>query len=138
MGCVCGGVGGRCMPCPRRADEPPTGIPEPSIASTSRVTGRPGGGALRARGPRHHLSRVNYIGEVLGNPDGGFKQGTLLRRPPRGALSGGYGKGHRLEGAPVLRQRLSDPRREHLGQNLGALMPVSFIEATPATRLFEI
>src|SRR5687767_10332881 len=53
------------------------GIPEPSIAvNFPRDFGDPAGvrSALAGRGITY---AVNYIGDVLGNPVGGFAQGTL-------------------------------------------------------------
>ena len=52
------------------------GLPEPSIAvNLPREFRDPGGVARHAR-RRGVTYAINYIGDVLGNPVGGFEQGT--------------------------------------------------------------
>ena len=76
--------------------------------------GDPGGvrSALAGRGVTYG---INYIGDVLGNPVGGFEQGTRYIGRLEFAACRRHGEGDRLEGAHLLHQRLSDPWAEHLG-----------------------
>jgi porin len=104
-----------------------TGIPYPSIASSLPP-------ALARRGITFG---VNYIGEVLGNPSGGFKQGTyydgrleIVGEADFEKMIGWKGLIFHTNGYQIHGESIS-------AQDLGVLMPVSFIEATPATRLFE-
>jgi porin len=114
------------------------GIPEHSIAtSLPQHLADPGG--MRSRLARYGIQfGVSYIGEVLGNPSGGFKQSThydgrleLVFEIDMEKMIGWKGltffaNGYQIHGTSIS------------ADNLGVLMPVSFIEATPATRLFEL
>jgi len=74
VACVLALVAGAAVPA--WADEPPTGIPTPSIASSFPQELADPGGIRSALARRGITFGVNYIGEVLGNPDGGVKQST--------------------------------------------------------------
>jgi porin len=114
------------------------GIPETSIAvNFPKDFGDPAGvrSALAGRGITY---AVNYIGDVLGNPVGGFEQSTrfigrldLELKVDMEKAIGWKGLTFFTNGYQIHGQSLS-------ALNLGALMPASFIEALPSTRLFEI
>ncbi len=114
------------------------GIPEGSIA-----TSLPGSiadpGGVRSRLHKSGIQfGLNYIGEVLGNPSGGIKQSThydgLLEAYVEVDMEKMIGwkglsffaNGYWIHGSSIT------------SANIGSLMPVSFIEALPATRLFEM
>src|SRR5450432_763778 len=62
---------------PARADDnPATGVPDPSIASSLPPDLADPGGVRAAFASRGVTFAVNYIGEVLGTASGGFHQGT--------------------------------------------------------------
>jgi porin len=116
---------------------PPTGLPEASIASSLPQNGDPSGtrAALAARGITGGL---NYIGEVLGNTSGGVKRGSIYAGRAEfytdidfDKLSGWKGLTFHVNAYQIHGQGLST-------NNLQNLLPVSYIEATPATRLFEV
>ena len=114
------------------------GAPEPSItANFPREFADPGGAraALAGRGITY---AINYTGDVLGNPIGGFAQATryigLLDVELAVDLEKAAGwKGLKFfaNGYQIHGQSISE-------LDLGVLMPVSYIEALPSTRLFEI
>ncbi|MCK5497036.1 MAG: carbohydrate porin, partial [Hyphomicrobiaceae bacterium] len=114
------------------------GIPEHSIA-TSLPQGLADLGGMRSRLARYGIQfGVSYIGEVLGNPSGGFKQSThydgrleLVFEIDMEKMIGWKGltffaNGYQIHGTSIS------------GENLGSLAAVSNIEAFPSTRLFEL
>jgi len=114
------------------------GVPEPSIASSlPKELADPGG--MRSRLARTGIMfGLNYIGETLANPTGGFKQGgyydgrlELVLAADLEKLIGWKGLSFFTNGYQIHGESITE-------QNLGALMPVSFIEAISSTRLFEI
>src|SRR5262245_41631357 len=59
-----------------RAEDKPTGVPDPSIA-TSLPPGLADPGGIRAAWASRGVTfGINYIGEVFGTTSGGFHQGT--------------------------------------------------------------
>ena len=121
----------------RKATASP-GIPEPSIAvNFPRDFGDPGGvrTALAGRGITY---AINYIGEVLGNPVGGFVQGTRYDGRLEVALTVDMQKAIGWPGLTFFTNGYQIHGQSISALNLGVLMPVSFIEALPATRLFEL
>jgi porin len=122
---------------PAKAHDPATGIPDPSIAASLPSELADPGGVRAALAHRGITFGVNYIGEVLGNPTGGFKQGTyydgrleIVGEVDLDKVIGWKGLIFHANGYQIHGESIT-------AQDLGALMPVSFIEATPATRLFE-
>jgi len=114
------------------------GLPEPSIGtSLPRRLADPGGvrSALAKRGV---IFGVNYIGEVLGNPTGGFRQGTVYDGRLELAVQADLEKGIGWPGLSFFANGYQIHGQSISAANLGVLMPVSFIEADPATRLFEL
>jgi porin len=129
---------GSASPAMAACDVTDNGIPEGSIATRLPPRlGDPGGvrGALAERGI---LVGANYIGEVLGNPSGGIQQSAhydgrldLYMNIDFEKMAGWKGlcfhvNGYQIHGTSIT------------AENIGSLMPVSFIEATEATRLFEL
>jgi porin len=114
------------------------GLPETSIAtSLPRALVDPGGirSALGRDGITFH---VNYIGEVLGNPVGGVSQGTFYDGRVELAVEADLEKMIGWKGLSFFVNGYQINGQSITAQNLGALMPVSFIEALPDTRLFEL
>jgi porin len=114
------------------------GLPEPSIAvNFPREFGDPGGirSALAGRGVTY---AINYIGEVLGNPTGGFEQGALYDGRLELAITVDLEKAIGWKGLTFFTNGYQIHGQSISAENLGVLMPVSYIEALPATRLFEL
>jgi porin len=114
------------------------GLPEPSIASSLPKEL----GSLW--GLRSHLARdgitfnVNYIGDVLGNPTGGYAQGTFYMGRLEVAVSVDFAKAIGWPGLSLFTNGYYIHGESITAEDLGALMPVSFIEALPDMRLFEL
>ena len=123
---------------PARADEAPTGIPEPSIATSLPAELADPGGVRAALASRGVTFGINYIGEVLGTASGGFKQGTFYDGRLEVAVAADMEKMIGWRGLTFFANGYQIHGQGITAESLGALMPVSFIEATPATRLFEI
>ncbi len=114
------------------------GLPESSIASSlPRELADPGGirSALGREGITFH---VNYIGEGLGNPTGGVKQGAFYDGRLELALEADLEKTIGWPGLSFFVNVYQIHGFSLSANNLGVLMPVSFIEALPDTRLFEL
>ena len=121
----------------QEADRIP-GIPEESIAvNFPRDFGDPGGvrSALAGRGVTYG---INYIGDVLSNPVGGFEQGTRYMGRLEFQLAVDMEKTIGWDGLTFFTNGYQIHGQSISGLNLGVLMPVSFIEALPSTRLFEL
>lgn len=119
-------------------DEVPTGIPDPSIAtSLPPALGDPGG--IRRGLAAHGISAgANYTGEVLGNVSGGLKQSThydglleLYTDIEMQKLIGWRGLNFHASWFQIHGTSIS-------GENIGGLAAVSNIEAFPSSRLFEL
>lgn len=120
------------------AEEAPSGIPDPSIAaSLPPALGDPAG--LRsALGRRGITFGVNYIGEALATVSGGVDRNgyydgrlEMFVAADMERLIGWKGLSFFANGYQIHGESIS-------GDSLGVLMPVSFIEANPGTRLFEM
>ncbi len=114
------------------------GLPEPSIGtSLPRDLADPGGvrSALAKRGV---IFAVNYIGEVLANPTGGFRQGAFYDGRLELAVQADLEKGIGWPGLSFFANGYQIHGDSISAADLGVLMPVSFIEADPSTRLFEL
>ncbi len=117
---------------------PDSGIPEGSIATKLPRGMADLGGVRSALGQRGILVGANYIGEVFGNSSGGVKQDTyydgrleLYADVDLQKMAGWKGACFHINGYQIHGTSIT-------AENLGSLMPVSYIEATPATRLFEL
>jgi len=114
------------------------GIPEPSIASSlPRHLADPGG--VRSRLAKHGIQfEVHYIGEGLGNPTGGFKQSTHYDGRLELAFEIDMEKMIGWKGLTFFNNWYQIHGTSITLDNLGVLKTVSFIEALPTTRLFEL
>jgi len=117
--------------------QPTTGIPTPSIATSFPKSGD-------SIGSRAALARIgitfgiNYAGEVLGNSSGGVKRGTIYDGRLEvysdidfERLAGWKGLKFHIHAFQIHGDGLTT-------NNVQSLFPVSNIEATAATRLFEV
>lgn len=114
------------------------GIPDTSIADVlPEPLADPGGvrSALKKRGVFFNL---NYIGEVLSNPVGGVRQGTLYDGRFEFAVAADLQKTIGWPGLTFFANVYQIHGQSISADNLGVLMPVSFMEAEPSTRLFEL
>jgi porin len=117
---------------------PSSGAPDPSIATTL-PTGIADPGEKRARLATYGITYgVNSIGEVLGVVSGGLKRGfqvdgrlELVTDVDLETLMGWRGLTFHANAFQIHGRSIS-------AENVGSLAPVSFIEATSTTRLFEI
>ncbi len=121
-----------------RADGAQSGIPETSIATSLPPALADPGGVRKDLANRGITVGANYIGEVFGVAAGGLNRDShydgrleLWLDADLNALVGWKGltfhaNAYQIHGSSIT------------AESLGALMPVSFIEATPATRLFEL
>jgi porin len=121
-----------------RADNAPIGIPQTSIATSLPPALADPGGFRKDLANRGITLGANYIGEVFGVAAGGLNRDThydgrleLWLDADLDALAGWKGltfhaNAYQIHGSSIT------------AESLGSLMPVSFIEATPATRLFEL
>lgn len=121
-----------------RADEAPTGLPEASIAtSLPPELGDPGG-------IRRHLARdgitfgANYIGEYFGVASGGLARDGHYDGRLELYLDADLEKMIGWKGLAFHANIFQIHGTSITAESVGSLMPVSFIEATPATRLFEL
>ncbi len=120
------------------AAEPVTGLPDPSIATSLPAHLADPGGARKALAERGITGGANYIGEYFGVASGGLNQDghydgrlELYIDANLETMVGWKGltfhaNAYQIHGTGIT------------AESLGALMPVSYIEATPATRLFEL
>ncbi len=115
-----------------------SGLPDPSIGSSLPRELADPGGVRSAFAGRGITFGINYIGEVLANASGGFKQGTYYDGRLEVAVSADLEKMLGWKGLSFFANGYQMHGQSITGEALGSLMPVSFIEATPATRLFEM
>lgn len=114
------------------------GIPEPSVAtSLPKQLADPAG--VRSRLAKDGITfNVNYIGNVLGNPTGGYAQGTFYMGRLEVGLSVDFAEMIGWPGLSLFTNGYYIHGESISAGDLGVLMPVSFIEAVPDTRLFEL
>jgi porin len=112
------------------------GVPDPSIATSLPAKGDPDGtrAALAEKGVTYGL---NYIGEVLGNPSGGLKQGAFYGGRLEGVFDADLEKLSNLKGLSFHTNLYQIHGAGLTRENINNYMPVSSIEALPSTRLFE-
>ena len=108
----------------------------PSIQSSLGRYGDPGGlrAALDAKGIDYSFT---YIGEVLGNPTGGLKQGATYEGRLDGEFDFNLEKLFGLKGAAIHTNFYQIHGRGLSGNNLLDLFTTSGIEAYPDTKLYE-
>lgn len=120
-----------------RADDGIPGIPDPSIATSLPSALADPAGVRSALGRRGITFGANYIGEVFGTVSGGINHNGYYDGRLEAYVSvdmetlvGWKGLSFFANGYQIHGESIS-------GEGLGVLMPVSFIEANPGTRLFE-
>ena len=108
----------------------------PSIQSSLGKYGDPGGlrAALAAKGIVYSFT---YIGEVLGNPTGGLKQGATYEGRLDGEFDANLDKLLGLKGSALHANFYQIHGRGLSGNNLLDLFTASGIEAYPDTKLYE-
>ncbi len=114
------------------------GLPDPSIAASLPPRLADPGGVRRSLGREGVTFHVNYIGEGLGNPTGGVKQGVFYDGRLELAIDADMEKMMGWRGLSFFANGYQIHGQSITAHDLGALMPVSFIEAFPDTRLFEL
>jgi len=114
------------------------GLPDPSLATSLAPALADPGGVRRALAPAGITYAINYIGEVFGNPSGGIRRGTIYAGLLEVAvdanletLAGWKGLTFHASGYQIHGDGLT-------AQYIGNLNPISNIEATPSTRLFDV
>jgi len=110
---------------------------EPSIAtSLPPALADPGGvrAALAARGLTYQL---NYIGDLLSNAAGGMKRGATYSGRLELVIDANLEKLARWKGGAFHLNAYQIHGKGLTSEYVGNLMPVSNIEAVPASRLFE-
>lgn len=115
------------------AKEPPTGIPESSIARN--FPPDPHRAALAQRGITYGL---NYTGDVFGVASGGIRHSSSYSGLLEAILDVDFEKLAGWRGLTFHTSAFQIHGRGISGTSVGLLNPVSNIEATPATRLFEL
>jgi porin len=114
------------------------GLPEPSVATSLPPAIADPGGVRAAFGRRGITFGVNYIGEVFGNPSGGYAKGAFYDGRLEIAVAADLSKTVGWPGLSFFANGYQIHGESISAADLGALMPASFIEADPATRLFEL
>lgn len=109
----------------------------PSIQSSLGPYGDPGG--IRAFLDKHGIDyNFTYIGEVLGNPTGGYKRGATYEGRLDAQLDIDAEKLAGIKNFAVHAQAFQIHGRGLSGNNLLDLFTVSNIEAYPDTKLYEL
>lgn len=121
---------------PENYNKAPTGIPDPSIATSLPANGDPDGtrALLAGRGVTYGFS---YYGEVMGNPTGGFSQGSIYDGRAKIVVDldlekiigwkglSFHGNAYQIHGHGLT--------RDHIGN----LLTATSVEALPSTRLYK-
>ena len=119
------------------ADEPVTGIPESSIAHNF-PDKLDAGGRRAALANRGITYGINYTGEVFGDVDGGIKTGARYMGLLETVFDADLEKLAGLTGLKFHTSAYQIHGRGISPDHVGLLNGVSNLEATPATRLFEL
>ncbi|HMN73906.1 MAG TPA: carbohydrate porin [Rhodoblastus sp.] len=136
-------AGGRSAPAEPKPEEAkplisPDGVPSPSIATS--LPPEIGGffGLRKALADRGFQFGINYIGEGLANLSGGAtRTGAIYEGRLELTLDGDLEKAIGIPGLTMHVNAFQIHGRGLSTYNIGNLMPISNIEATHATRLFE-
>ena len=122
----------------RAGEQPPTGIPDPSIATSLPANGDPFGtrAALAGRGITYG---VTYIGEALGNVSGGLKRGAAADGLLEADIDTDLEKFLGWKGAAFHASGYQIHSTDHFtSKNLASLITSSNIESFDSTLLFEL
>ena len=123
---------------PAKTEAAPTGIPEESIA-TWLPEGLATAGGLRPALARYGVTfQLNYIGEAFSNASGGIKRGTAYDGRLEAVLDADLEKLMGWTGGTFHVNAFQIHGRSISGDYVGSSLAVSNVEATPATRLFEL
>jgi porin len=123
---------------PARAnDKAPTGIPDPSIATSLPHNGDPGAHRARLAGVGITY-QVNYTGEALGNSSGGVSRGTIYGGRLEGVFDVDLETLASLKGLSFHANAFQIHGQGLSGKHIGNFMTVSSIEALATTRLSEL
>lgn len=137
---ACGAVvmGAALGAAPAVAEQPSNSVPDPSIAASLPTPFADPGGVRAALAQRGITYGINYVGEVFGNPSGGFRRGSIYEGLLEVAVDANF---ETLVGWKGLTFHASGYQIHGEGltaQYIGNLNPISNIEATPSTRLFDL
>lgn len=118
------------------ADERPEWLPEGSLGTGLPMLADPGGlrAALWERGVKYQL---NYIGDLLNNTRGGMRRGAAYSGRLKLVVDADLEKGAGWSGAAAHANVYQIHGSGLTRSFVGNLMPVSNVEALPATRLYE-
>ncbi|GGC68914.1 carbohydrate porin [Chelatococcus reniformis] len=135
--CACAVQPAKAQAAAQPAAERPVGYPQdpPSVGPALGAWGDIGGSRtwLWGRGINYNLS---YIGDFLGNPTGGIRQGGAYDGSIQFSLDADLAKLAGWSGA-TLRASAFNIQGKGLTSNVGSLMTITNAEATPTWRLFE-
>ncbi len=123
---------------PAMAEEPSTGIPDPSIATSLPPALADPGGIRRALASHGIEFGIGYAGDVLRNVSGGVKESTHYAGLVEAGVVVDLGKFAGWQGLTFHADMFQIHGTSISGVNLGSLAAVSNIEAYPSTRLFEL
>lgn len=114
------------------------GLPETSITRNLPPAYADPGGVRAMLAGRGVTFAVNYIGDALGNVTGGYSRDPRYIGRLDVELAVDLEKAIGWKGLSFFSNGYQIHGQSISAMNLGVLMPVSFIEALPSTRLFEI
>ncbi len=119
------------------AEPRPEWLPEGALGATLPMLADPGGlrAALWERGVKY---QINYVGDLLSNRKGGLRRGSAYSGLADLELDADLEKGLGWKGASFYANLYQIHGSGLTRSYVGNLMPVSEIEALPATRLYEI
>lgn len=132
-----GGTGARAQTIEQQSGRVP-GLPQPSIGTSLPHALADPGEVRSALARRGIIFGINYIGEVFANPTGGMRQSAVYDGRVELEVQADLGKSLGLRGLTFFANGYQIHGQSISAANLGVLMPVSFIEADPATRLSEV
>ncbi|XSG81371.1 MAG: carbohydrate porin [Methyloligella sp. ZOD6] len=114
------------------------GVPEESIAMSLPPKLADPAGMRSALARRGVTFQANYIGEMIGNTSGGYRRDAFYDGRLELALEADLETMLGWEGLRFFANGYQIHGKSLSTETLGVLMPVSFIEAAPATRLYEM
>lgn len=131
--CIAGGT-----PTLAQDNSPAPGVPDPSIASSLPGTLADPGGLRAALAAHGVFFGANYIGEVFSNRAGGLERGTIYEGRLELYIDADLEKSLGLRDLVFHAHGYQIHGEGITVTKVGTLNAISGIEATPATRLFEL
>ncbi|MBV8850264.1 MAG: carbohydrate porin, partial [Methylobacteriaceae bacterium] len=119
------------------ANAPPDGTPDPSIATSLPEPLKSFGGLRPALAAHGVTFQLNYIGDTLGNFNGGFRQGATYNGRFELVIDTDLEKAIGWKGATIHANMFQIHGVGLARHNIGNIFTPSNIEALPATRLYE-